>query len=75
MIKFAYPPSKLRPDGRAGKALGQCQGWVPGKPPAGGLYGFATDDIFYLEVRASLSRRLMGSYLTWVGSSLVGLSV
>ena len=26
-----------------------CSGWVPGKKPEGGIYGYATDDIFYLE--------------------------
>jgi len=50
VIKFAYQPSRLRPDGKEGKPFGQCQGWVPDRPPTGGVYGFATDDIFYLEV-------------------------
>ena len=26
-----------------------CSGWVPKKKPEGGIYGYATDDIFYLE--------------------------
>ena len=26
-----------------------CSGWVPSKKPEGGIYGYATDDIFYLE--------------------------
>jgi hypothetical protein len=30
--------------------LGQCTGWVPSNPPSGGYYGYATDDIFFLEV-------------------------
>lgn len=29
--------------------LGVCSGWVPSKKPEGGIYGYATDDIFYLE--------------------------
>ena len=27
-----------------------CSGWVPSKKPEGGIYGYATDDIFFLEV-------------------------
>ena len=49
-IKFGYQPSKLRPDGGLGKPLGQCHGWVPEEAPTGDIYGFATDDVFYLEV-------------------------
>ena len=56
-IKFGYQPSSLRPDGATGKPLGQCHGWVPEEPPAGDIYGFATDDIFYLEVRSSVGQR------------------
>lgn len=47
---FAIRPSKLDPSGATGKPLGQCKGWVPGQVPVGGVYGYATDDIFYLEV-------------------------
>lgn len=50
VIKFGYQPSSLRPDGETGKPLGQCHGWVPDQAPEGGIYGFATDDVFYLEV-------------------------
>ena len=49
-IVFAVAPSSLDPSGATGKPLGQCKGWVPGRKPEGGFYGYATDDIFYLEV-------------------------
>ena len=49
-IRFATAPSSLDPAGATGKPLGQCKGWVPSTPPTGGVYGFATDDIFFLEV-------------------------
>ena len=54
-IRFARAPKSLDPDGE--KPLGQCRGWVPRRKPAGGIYGYATDDIFYLEVRG-LAREL-----------------
>ena len=45
-IVFARAPNRLRVRGD-GMRLGQCSGWVPqGRP----LYGYATDDVFYLEV-------------------------
>ena len=47
-IRFAVAPSELRPAGGS-KPLSQCGGWRPADPPEGG-YGFANDDIFYLEV-------------------------
>ena len=47
---FAIAPSALDPSGATGKPLGQCKGWVPSQRPAGGVYGYATDDIFYLEI-------------------------
>lgn len=49
-IVFAIAPGTLDPSGATGKPLGQCKGWVPGQRPAGGVYGYATDDIFYLEL-------------------------
>lgn len=49
-IRFARAPRTLAPDGSTGKPLGKCHGWVPPDRPTGGLYGYATDDIFYLEV-------------------------
>ena len=49
-IMFAIPPGSLEPSGATGKPLGKCKGWVPGNRPEGGIYGYATDDIFYLEV-------------------------
>jgi len=49
-IKFARSPKSLAPDGSTGKTLGRCKGWVPHDLPKGGIFGYATDDIFYLEV-------------------------
>jgi len=50
VILFARAPNSLDPDD-PNKPLGQCRGWVPDWPkPAGGVYGYATDDIFFLEV-------------------------
>jgi hypothetical protein len=50
-IVFARAPSSLAPDGSTGKPLGQCRGWFDGSQlPKGGVRGYATDDIFYLEV-------------------------
>jgi len=49
-ILFGRAPSTLDPAGRSGKPLGKCKGWVPDKKPKGGIYGYATDDIFYLEL-------------------------
>ena len=45
-IRFAYEPRQLIPNGGF-NTLGQCQGWVPSR---GGGFGYATADIFYLEV-------------------------
>ena len=42
---FAVAPSELDPSGATGKPLGQCKGWVPGRRPQGGIYGYATDDV------------------------------
>ena len=47
-IIFARSPKSLDPDS-LDKPLGQCGGWVPDQRPEGGVYGYATDDIFYLE--------------------------
>jgi len=47
---FAVAPNALDPSGATGKPLGACKGWVPPRVPEGGVYGYATDDIFYLEV-------------------------
>lgn len=32
------------------RPLGRCGGYKPSKPPAGGAYGYANWDIYYLEV-------------------------
>eukprot|EP00966_Prymnesium_polylepis_P026754 617766-Prymnesium_polylepis.1 len=45
-IKFARSPKSLAPDGSTGKTLGRCKGWVPHDLPKGGIFGYATDDIF-----------------------------
>ena len=51
IIRFAIAPKSLDPSGeKTGKPLGKCRGWVPDKRPTGGIYGYATDDIFFLEV-------------------------
>ena len=47
MIKFAKAPSTLELHDNC--RLGVCSGWVPSQKPEGGIYGYATDDIFYLE--------------------------
>ena len=49
-LMFARAPKDLAPDGSTGKPLGQCGGWVPNKRPEGGVFGYATEDVFYLEV-------------------------
>ena len=49
-IRFARAPGELDPTGSTGKPLGQCRGWTPPKRPESGVFGYATDDIFYLEV-------------------------
>ena len=46
-IKFAKAPRTL--DLVRNNRLGVCSGWVPSQVPKGGIYGYATDDIFYLE--------------------------
>ena len=46
-MRFAHKPSDL--DVYGGKPLGQCRGWRPGGWGDCG-YGYATDDIFFLEV-------------------------
>ena len=46
-IKFAKAPHTL--DLVRNNRLGVCSGWVPDSRPQGGIYGYATDDIFYLE--------------------------
>ena len=48
-IRFAKAPKTLDPSGSTGKPLDECCGWVPNQVN-GGVYGYATDDIFYLEV-------------------------
>ena len=45
-MRFATAPSTLDVSGT--KPLGQCHGWKPYKKPSTG-YGYATDDIFFLE--------------------------
>lgn len=50
VLKFAKAPATLQPLGGGGKPLGQCCGWVPpDMNPLGGIFGYATDDIYYLE--------------------------
>ena len=49
-IVFAIEPSSVTPDGSNGRQLGVCGGWTPAKKPTGGAYGYATEDIFYLEI-------------------------
>jgi len=50
-LVFAHEPRALFPDGTVNdKPLGQCQGYAPYPPPTGGVYGYRTDDIFFLEV-------------------------
>ena len=46
-MRFAHKPSDL--DVYGGKPLGQCRGWRPGGWGDCGD-GYATDDIFFLEV-------------------------
>mmetsp|Transcript_31075 Transcript_31075/g.65134 ORF Transcript_31075/g.65134 Transcript_31075/m.65134 type:complete len:165 (+) Transcript_31075:451-945(+) len=49
-IRFSKAPYTLQPDGLSGKPLGKCCGWVPeDMQPIGGSFGYATDDIYYLE--------------------------
>ena len=55
-IIFAKDPWWLFPDGRSGKPLDDCCGWVPSQKPSNGVYGYATDDIFYLEVLSACAR-------------------
>lgn len=50
MMRFATSPVDLDPTGmESGKPLGKCRGWLPPERPSEG-YGYATDDIFFLEV-------------------------
>ena len=49
-IRFAKAPRDLLRPSLMATRLGQCTGWVPTNPPSGGYYGYATDDIFFLEV-------------------------
>ena len=44
---FARAPDSLAPDGSTGKPLGRCGGFIERRR---GPAGYATDDIFYLEV-------------------------
>lgn len=46
-IKFAKAPKTL--DITRHSRLGVCSGWVPNQVPGAGFYGYATDDVFYLE--------------------------
>jgi hypothetical protein len=48
-MQFATPPRELDPDDAGGKGLGDCSGYVE---PGRGEYGYATVDIYFLEVRA-----------------------
>ena len=50
-IVFGRAPNSIAPDGsQRGRPLGQCGGWTPQRRPPGGVFGYATEDIFYLEV-------------------------
>ena len=49
-IVFAIEPRGVTPDGSNGRKLGVCGGWTPAKTPIGGAFGYATEDIFYLEI-------------------------
>ncbi|KAL1524411.1 hypothetical protein AB1Y20_019306 [Prymnesium parvum] len=49
-IIFAKDPWWLWPGGESGKPVGDCCGWVPQNRPRSGSYGYATDDIYYLEI-------------------------
>jgi len=46
-MQFATPPRELDPDDAGGKGLGDCSGYVE---PGRGEYGYATVDIYFLEV-------------------------
>ena len=48
-IIFARSPNSLDPSSRE-KPLGQCRGWRPGGAGNCMRDGYATDDIFFLEV-------------------------
>ena len=58
LIQFAEAPSSLpscswgQPDCpyEHTTRLGVCSGWKPEQRPRQGYWGYATDDIFYLEV-------------------------
>ena len=48
-MRFSYPPGDLDVyDGGTGKSLGNCNGWMPDNVNC--QNGFATDDIYFLEV-------------------------
>lgn len=50
-IRFAPAPKQLEPSPLKGsRPLGHCGGWHPTAPPDGGYYGYANDDIYFLEV-------------------------
>eukprot|EP00966_Prymnesium_polylepis_P321892 7378176-Prymnesium_polylepis.1 len=48
-IRFAFRPSDLDPYGQW-NPLGRCSGWRPPRARTNCADGYATDDIFYLEV-------------------------
>ena len=48
-MRFSYKPGELDVfGGSTGKSLGNCRGWKP--PGATCENGFATDDVYFLEV-------------------------
>jgi len=48
-MRFSYKPSDLHVYGeRSGKTFGTCSGFLP--PSVNCQNGFATDDVFFLEV-------------------------
>ena len=50
-IIFSHAPNHLNPDPRGMKPFGQCRGWRSAESNKHGCEaGFATDDIFFLEV-------------------------
>ena len=36
--------------GSTGRPLGECRGWVPDIRTASGVFGYTSDDVFYLQV-------------------------
>jgi hypothetical protein len=47
LMRFSPPPNQLQPSKEGRRPLGQCGGW---RPPGNATYGYANDDIYFLEV-------------------------